>query len=97
MVGHFAMLHYMRKCLHSVRSLASLGAILTLLTLGIEPFLQQVVTYPSVPISTDRALIARASNYAQYSMTVSSGMLQRALLHRRTDRKISTYSLQMQQ
>ena len=76
-----------------VRSLASVGAILTLLTLGIEPFLQQVVTYPSVPISTDRALIARADNYAQYSMTLSSGMFQRAFPHQRTDRKIGAYSL----
>ena len=58
------------KMLILFRNLVSLGAVVTLAALAIEPFLQQVVTYPSVPIASAQAFIARSEAYDLYELSI---------------------------
>jgi hypothetical protein len=46
------------------RPLASLGAVITILALAFDPFIQQIVQYPSIPLPVlGKASVLRSSNF----------------------------------
>jgi hypothetical protein len=46
------------------RSLASLGASITLLSLALDPFFQQLVAYPQRPSDSDRSTVSRSVQFS---------------------------------
>lgn len=55
------------RCIHRTdyccRSIASIGATITILTLALDPFFQQIVTYPQRPRANGKSSIARVVAY----------------------------------
>ena len=49
--------------LNYYRHLASFGAIITVLLVTIEPFLQQIVEYAVIPVDIHPATVPRSDNY----------------------------------